>query len=105
MKDVVPWGRPKDEYVAMFGLNARELSGKILDCAGGPSSFNVELTGEGGSVTSCDPLYQFPAEDTSERIEETYAGVLRNARENVDALCLDVRRLPRAARRGQDGPP
>ena len=86
LKDVVPYGRSKAEYGAMFGLTDGELSGRILDCAGGPSSFNAELTEEGSSVISCDPIYRFSAEDISKRVEETYADVTRNVRENADAF-------------------
>ena len=67
-------------------MTGRELSGSILDCAGGPSSFNAELTEEGGSVVSCDPIYRFSAKDISERVEETYTDVLQNVRENADAF-------------------
>ena len=86
LEHVVPWGRSKAEYVAMFGLTERDLSGRILDCAGGPASFNAELTGEGGNVVSCDPIYRFSAGEISRRIEETYDGVMRNVRENADAF-------------------
>ena len=30
-------------------------------CADGPASFNAELSGRGGRVVSCDPLYRFDA--------------------------------------------
>ena len=86
LENVVPFGRSKTEYRAMFGLTDGDLSGSILDCAGGPSSFNAELTGQNGSVVSCDPIYRFSAEDISKRVEETYTGVLQNVRENADAF-------------------
>ncbi len=86
LERVVPWGRSKDEYVAMFGLTDGDLSGRILDCAGGPASFNAESTGRGGGVVSCDPIYGFSAGGISRRIEETYDGVMRGVRENADAF-------------------
>jgi hypothetical protein len=46
----------------MFALTPGDLLGRILDCASGPSSFNVELTAEGHDVVSCDPLYSLTAE-------------------------------------------
>jgi hypothetical protein len=55
LEHVVPWGRSKDEYVRMFGLTDKDLSGRVLDCAGGPASFNAEATREGRRVVSCDP--------------------------------------------------
>lgn len=86
LEDIVPWGRSKAEYVAMFGLTNDDLSGRVLDCAGGPSSFNAEATREGLSVVSCDPIYRFSAEDISKCVEETQADVMRNVRENAGAF-------------------
>ncbi len=43
LENVLPWGRCFDEYVGMFNLSAEELGLNILDCAGGPSSFNVKF--------------------------------------------------------------
>jgi hypothetical protein len=37
-------GRSADEYVGMFELTSADLSGKLLDCASGPASFNAERT-------------------------------------------------------------
>lgn len=56
----------------MFGLTSREMSDRILDWAGGPSSFNVEVTREGRKVISCGPIYRFTADEIASRIEETY---------------------------------
>lgn len=72
LENVVPWGRSLDEYTAMFALSPVELQGRLLDCGGGPSSFNAEMHGMGRHVISCDPIYQFDAEEISQRIDETY---------------------------------
>lgn len=46
------------EYVAMFALDERELSRhRILDVAGGASSFAAEARARGMSITSSDPMY------------------------------------------------
>jgi len=42
LHEIVPWGRSFKEYAAMFGLTKRDLSGNILDCGSGPSSFNCD---------------------------------------------------------------
>ena len=76
LKDVVPWGRTHAEYAAMFGLQSLAVGVRILDCAGGPSSFNVEETARGGKVVSADPLYRFPPEEIQRRIEETRAAIV-----------------------------
>jgi len=49
-KDIVPWGRSFNEYVKMFSLTPDDLNLKILDCDGGPSSFNAEMTRRGKKV-------------------------------------------------------
>ena len=65
--EVIPWGRSFDEYRLMFGLSESDLAGRILGCGDGPASFNSEATAEGFSVTSCDPIYAFSAEEISRR--------------------------------------
>jgi hypothetical protein len=86
LENVVPWGRSKAEYVRMFALTDGDLSGRILDCAGGPSSFNAEATAEGREVVSCDPIYRFSAGEISGRVEAIYEDMVRNVRENTDAF-------------------
>ena len=81
LEHVVPWGRSRSEYVGMFDLGARELSGRILDCAGGPASFNAELTAEGGKVVSCDPIYSYSGAEIAARVEATYDVMLESVRE------------------------
>ena len=65
--EVLPWGRNKVEYLAMFDLfawaeapGAENLpaKGPVLDVAGGPSSFAAEMAALGGTVVACDPLYR-----------------------------------------------
>jgi len=80
---VVPWGRSFDEYCSMFDLSDRDLAQKILDCGGGPASFNAEGTRRGRSIVSCDPLYQYDAAQIEWRIEATCEGVLEQTRRNT----------------------
>lgn len=56
---IVPWGRSFEEYLRTFALSEEDLSRNILDCAGGPAGFNVEMHRRGRRVVSCDPLYRF----------------------------------------------
>lgn len=79
---VVPWGRSFDEYRSMFDLSARELGLRILDCGGGPASFNAEATRQGRSVVSCDPLYRFDAAQIETRITATFDEILAQTRRN-----------------------
>lgn len=82
LEGVVPWGRSKDEYTRMFGLAPRDLRARILDCAGGPSSFNAEMTREGYEVVSCDPMYRFSAEEIAGRVEEVFGPIMDGVRAN-----------------------
>ncbi|TAG97970.1 MAG: SAM-dependent methyltransferase [Oscillatoriales cyanobacterium] len=81
---VIPWGRCLDEYIGMFHLTSADRKLAILDCAGGPASFNAEMTRQGNKVTSCDPIYQFSAEEIDGRIQETYQTVIDGVRANAD---------------------
>ncbi len=83
LKEVVPWGRSFDEYLAMFDLSESDLQKRILGCGDGPASFNSCLTKKGGQVFSVDPLYSFPADDVRIRINETFENVVEQTRENT----------------------
>ncbi len=80
LESVVPWGRSLNEYTRMFDLTPDDLQLNILDCAGGPASFNVEMTRQGYTVISCDPIYQFSADEISQRIEQTYQTIVDGAK-------------------------
>jgi len=83
LSSVVPWGRSFDEYVRMFALTDVDLGSGILGCGDGPASFNVEATRRGTRVVSCDPIYRFDAAQIRQRIDETSAEVLEQARQNA----------------------
>jgi len=84
LETVIPWGRSLDEYVRMFDLQPDELRLTLLDCAGGPASFNAEMTRQGYNVMSCDPIYQFSATDIKRRIQEVYPRVIDGVKANRD---------------------
>ena len=81
---VVPWGRSFDEYRAMFDLSDHDLGLKLLDCAGGPASFNVEASRGGRAVISCDPIYRYDAGQIQARIAATYDQIMEQTRRNTD---------------------
>lgn len=83
-KDIVPGGRSFDEYIKMFSLTPDDLNLKILDCGGGPSSFNAEMTKREKKVISIDPIYNLSADDIEIRINETYDDVINQTRVNAD---------------------
>ncbi len=74
----VPWGRSLDEYVRMFALSEQDLETKILDCGGGPASFNAEMTQRGSRVISVDPLYAYSARDIKRRVDEVYPAMVQS---------------------------
>ncbi|WP_009634579.1 hypothetical protein [Synechocystis sp. PCC 7509] len=79
---IIPWGRSTKEYIGMFDLTPQELNLAMLDCGGGPSSFNAQMTRQGCKVISCDPLYQFSADEIAGRIQETYQTVIDGVKAN-----------------------
>jgi hypothetical protein len=89
LNQVIPWGRSLAEYIEMFHLTPEVLSGQILDCAAGPASFNTEMTRQGYQVVSCDPLYQFSAEEIRQRIAATYQTVVEGTRQHHEAYVWD----------------
>jgi hypothetical protein len=84
LEKVVPWGRSLEEYIRMFNLTEGDLSCTILDCAGGPSSFNAQMTRSGYTVTSCDPIYQLSADEIQSRIQATYPIIIDGLKTNFD---------------------
>ncbi len=86
LKNVVPWGRNLNEYIKMFNLTSAELQLKIIDCAGGPASFNVEMTKQGYNVISSDPIYQFSVEEITRRIQETAQKIVEGTKITRDAF-------------------
>ncbi|MCG6136032.1 MAG: SAM-dependent methyltransferase [Nostoc sp. LLA-1] len=84
LESVIPWGRSMQEYIQMFDLTPEELNLNILDCAGGPASFNVEMTLQGYQVISCDPVYQFTADEIYQRIQDTYETVIQGVTANQE---------------------
>lgn len=82
LSKIAPWGRSLEEYVAMFLLSKEDLGKRILGCGDGPASFNAELTRQGGTVVSVDPLYAYDASQIRGRIDESFGEVLQQLREN-----------------------
>jgi 16S rRNA G966 N2-methylase RsmD len=59
--------RSYDEYVSMFGLEEEKLQGKrVLDVAGGASSFTAEARSRGIKAEAVDPLYTKSLEEMAE---------------------------------------
>ena len=96
LENVVPWGRSLDEYIGMFNLTPTEAKLSILDCGGGPASFNAEMTRQGYRVIACDPLYQFSQSEIAQRIKETYPVVLSAVEASRDKFVWEAIAGPEA---------
>lgn len=70
----------------MFKLSAADQYRRILDCGGGPASFNTELTALGGHVVSIDPLYALPGTVIEQRVKEALPGVMAGLSRRRDKL-------------------
>lgn len=89
-KEAVPWGRSYDEYYSMFNLTDSDLKLKIIGCADGPANFNSVMFKNGHRVVSCDPLYEFTAEQIKHRIDETYDTVIEQTYKNRDKFIWET---------------
>ena len=84
------WGRPFWEYMQMFNLSKEDLAKRMLDCAGGPASFNVDLSQLGGRIVSIDPAYRLLPEEIQIQIGEAHKVVRRILSENLDFYSMDL---------------
>ncbi len=84
LKNTVPWGRNLNEYKNMFNLSDSDLNKRIISFGDGPSSFNTEMTSQGKSVISIDPVYRFTADELKQRINETKDVVVEQMKNNLD---------------------
>lgn len=85
LEKVVPFGRSLDEYRRLFALSDQDLNKKILSVADGPASFNAEMTAQGKSVVSIDPMYIYSAQE----IEAQFNTVVDNIIAQVKATPND----------------
>jgi len=89
LSEIVPWGRTLEEYIRMFSLDEKDLTGKILGVGDGPASFNAEMTAMGKQVISVDPVYAFSAQEIEQRVEQTYNTVVDQTRLTSDRYRWD----------------
>ncbi len=84
--------RSFDEYRAMFALTDGDLTGRILDCPGGGSSFTATATARGADARAVDPVYATPVERLTARIDEELGRGSRWAEANADRHVWDFYR-------------
>ena len=66
--DILVSARSLSEYADMFGLDAEDLLGRIVDCPGGAASAVAEICEAGGAAVAVDPQYSLGAHDLRERV-------------------------------------
>lgn len=98
LDSVVPWGRSFHEYLLFFDLCDDDLHKRVLGCADGPAGFNSELTARGGSIVSCDPLYQYSGKEIRSRIDACYPTIREQVATNRNLFVWDTIRSPEMLR-------
>ena len=101
LKKVVPWGRSREEYFAMFNLDKESHRIRILACGDGPASFNAEMTEAGGSVVSFDPIYVFSAEQIQRRFEASVEEVMGQVTATPDKWVWKFHKNPEQLKRNR----
>jgi hypothetical protein len=72
--------RSFDEYRAMFTITDADLTGAVLDCPGGGSSFTAQASATGMMALAADPVYARPAEEVGRlAVAETQRGSAHTA--------------------------
>ncbi len=94
LEKIVIWGRSAEEYIKMFGLSSQDMKLKILDCAGGPASFNAEMTRQGFNVVSCDPIYMYNSSEIAQRIQEAYQQIMEVVPANLNSFVWQTIKSP-----------
>lgn len=73
--------RSAAEYRAMFGLAPDDLTGSVLDCCAGGSSFAAET---GGEILAVDPAYAMGREELAVRVRTALDDGDRMIEQNAD---------------------
>jgi Methyltransferase domain len=72
--------RSFEEYRAMFAITDADLTGAVLDCPGGGSSFTARASAVGMTALAADPVYARPAEPAGRlAVAETQRGSAHTA--------------------------
>ena len=91
---IVPWGRSRREYELMFGLRAKDLSGGVLDCGGGPASFTAEMLTSNVRAVAIDPIYAFSGSEILARFEEVVEPMISQVRATPEDWTWSYHRDP-----------
>ena len=89
--EILVTARSLDEYTAMFGLEAADLEGRIVDCPGGAASAVAEICASGGDALAVDPQYALGPDDLRARILSDVDRALADQRASEVDYDWDVR--------------
>ncbi|WP_424019858.1 class I SAM-dependent methyltransferase [Halorientalis pallida] len=95
-------GRTFEEYRRLFDLDPSSLSGPVLDCPGGPSSFTAVARSIGVEAYAVDPQYarsvtamaadcEAAVDDTEDQLREKRDRFVWDHYEDVDTRCRYLR--------------
>ena len=76
LNEVIPLGRNGKDYLHMFNLFGMHDGKSYIDCASGPSSFNVYMTARRKKVVSVDPLYHKDRQEIEEKINSSFDSLI-----------------------------
>jgi hypothetical protein len=78
----------------MFDLPPEDLSGRVLDCGGGPASFTSEVCASGGCAVAVDPVYKYSGPEIRARFEGTVDSILAQVRSTPEDWVWSYHRDP-----------
>lgn len=81
--------RSYDEYTAMFGLTDDDLSGVVVDCAAGASSFTAQARERGQTALAVDPAYAAGLTDLAVAVRTSAGGGSAIIGEHPDRFIWD----------------
>lgn len=77
------------EYAAMFDLQDGDLSGRVIDCCAGASSFVAEAWAAGHDVIAIDPSYAMPRSELLRSVADSVAGAVALIDDHADRFVWD----------------
>lgn len=77
------------EYAAMFDLRSADLTGRVMDCCAGGSSFVAEAHAAGHDVVAVDPSYAMPRAALLQAVGDSALGTKMLIDDHADRFLWD----------------
>lgn len=87
--NLVLWGHSLADYQEMFDLTEADLQKRILDCFGGPASFNAECHELGYNVVSIDDIFSRGHPNLENHIIDIFQSMLSKVRHHEECFVWD----------------